>query len=151
MNKGFTLIELLAVVAILAILAIIALPNVLTLYRNTRKNTFLREVQSVYDAAKTKYFLSQYGSSIDTATYTYTNVGTGTSTIDIQNGSGGDNFKYCVILDANGYATTLKVTNGSFSYTNKANSVINIQKTSDIKDAQVTETTTGLTECKATQ
>ena len=42
-KKGFTLVELLAVIAILAILVIIALPNVLSMYNEARKNTFVTE------------------------------------------------------------------------------------------------------------
>ncbi len=54
-KKGFTLVELLAVIAILAILVIIALPNILNLYRNARKNTFVDEVQNIVRTAQQKY------------------------------------------------------------------------------------------------
>ena len=54
-KKGFTLVELLAVIAILAILVIIALPNVLNMFRNTKKNTFTDEVQNLVKSAENKY------------------------------------------------------------------------------------------------
>ena len=40
-KNGFTLVELLAVIAILAILVIIALPNVIKMFNNAKKSSFL--------------------------------------------------------------------------------------------------------------
>ena len=40
-RKGFTLVELLAVIAILAILTVIAVPNILKMFNNSKKNTFI--------------------------------------------------------------------------------------------------------------
>ena len=54
-NKGFTLVELLAVIAILAVLTILVLPNVLNLYNESRKNTFLIEVKSIFNSVDIKY------------------------------------------------------------------------------------------------
>ena len=54
-NKGFTLVELLAVIAILAILVIIALPNVLKMFNDAKKNSFLTEAKTVYGEAGKKY------------------------------------------------------------------------------------------------
>ena len=51
-NKGFTLVELLAVIAILAILVIIALPNVMGMFNNAKKNSFLTEVKQIYKVAQ---------------------------------------------------------------------------------------------------
>lgn len=50
-KKGFTLVELLAVVAILAILVIIVLPNVLDMFKESKKESFATEAKSLYDAA----------------------------------------------------------------------------------------------------
>ena len=47
-NKGFTLVELLAVIAILALLVIIALPNVLKMFNQAKKDTFLTEAKNIY-------------------------------------------------------------------------------------------------------
>ena len=143
-KKGFTLIELLAVVAILAILAIIALPNVLELYKNTRKNAFLTEVQSVYEAAKTKYFLNQFGDTGGNKVYTSLSGITGAETLQISGGTGGNNFKYCVVLDASGKATKFQVRNGTFYYNGT-----NITKASEIVIGSVTEATTDITACAA--
>jgi prepilin-type N-terminal cleavage/methylation domain-containing protein len=54
-KQGFTLVELLAVIAILAILVIIALPNVLKMFNDAKKNSFLTEAKTVYGEAGKKY------------------------------------------------------------------------------------------------
>ena len=54
-KKGFTLVELLAVIAILAILVIVAMPNVLGMFNQAKSSTFVTEVQTYMDAAKTKF------------------------------------------------------------------------------------------------
>ncbi len=53
-KKGFTLVELLAVIAILAILVIMAMPNVLEMFNNSKKNTFLTEAKMVFKQAETE-------------------------------------------------------------------------------------------------
>jgi prepilin-type N-terminal cleavage/methylation domain-containing protein len=60
-KKGFTLVELLAVIAILAILVIIALPNVLGMFNQAKKNTFVTELQSIYDTAATQFVSDSMG------------------------------------------------------------------------------------------
>ena len=54
-HKGFTLVELLAVIAILALLVIIALPNVLKMFNQAKKDTFLTEAKTVYKEISKKY------------------------------------------------------------------------------------------------
>ena len=54
-KQGFTLVELLAVIAILAILVIIAIPNVLKMFNDAKKNSFLTEAKTVYSEAGKKY------------------------------------------------------------------------------------------------
>ena len=56
-KKGFTLVELLAVIAILAILVIIALPNVMGMFRNAKKNSFLTEVKEIYKTAQQQWMM----------------------------------------------------------------------------------------------
>ena len=58
-KKGFTLVELLAVIAILAILVIIALPNVLKMFNDAKKNTFMTEARKIYSEAEKKYISNQ--------------------------------------------------------------------------------------------
>ena len=54
-KQGFSLVELLAVVAIMAVLIIIVLPNVVELYNDSKKNTFLIEVKSIFNSANVSY------------------------------------------------------------------------------------------------
>ena len=54
-KNGFTLIELLAVIAILAILVIIAVPNIISMYNNSKKQVFLNEAQTVATTSTRKY------------------------------------------------------------------------------------------------
>ena len=54
-KKGFTLVELLAVIAILAILVILSLPNVMSMYHNAKKKSFLNEVEIIYNTASEAY------------------------------------------------------------------------------------------------
>ena len=54
-KDGFTLVELLAVIAILAILVLISLPNVVGMFNNAKKSTFMTEAQSLYKEATNKY------------------------------------------------------------------------------------------------
>ena len=70
-NKGgFTLVELLAVIAILAILVIIALPNVINMYNNARKNSFLTEAKSVFKESVNKYMSGSLGEA-NSSTHIY--------------------------------------------------------------------------------
>lgn len=54
-KKGFTLIELLAVIAIIVILTIIAVPNVLKLYKESKKNIFIAQVRKVAKSSQKEY------------------------------------------------------------------------------------------------
>ncbi len=72
-QKGFTLVELLAVIAILAILVLIAIPNVLNLYRNARKNTFVSDVQNIMRASEQEYVMDEIGDKNNTCYDSKTN------------------------------------------------------------------------------
>ena len=146
-KKGFTLVELLAVIAILAILVIIALPNVLEMYRNARKNTFLREVASVYDAGHTKYFLNAFGGATKTMVYTdVTTTATDTDTLDLQGGNA--NFHYCLIMDNNGNATKLEVSNGTYHYTS-TDTMDDIKQVQDTSKYDITDDSSEVSTCNA--
>lgn len=54
-KKGFTLVELLAVIAILAILVIIAMPNVMGMFKNAKKSSFVTETQTILKTSNTQY------------------------------------------------------------------------------------------------
>ncbi len=104
-KKGFTLVELLAVIAILAILVIIALPNVLKMYNNAKKNTFLTEAKTVYSEVSKKYISeSMKGNKLSYIS------GDDNTKLDMT----GNNLKYCIKLDNNGKITAMKVGNDNY-------------------------------------
>lgn len=104
-NKGFTLVELLAVIAILAILVIIALPNVLSMFRDAKENTFVEEVQKLYQTAETAYINSAMGTS--TVNCFSSN---GTDKLDLT----GRELKYVVLFNADGVITKVVADDGSY-------------------------------------
>ena len=119
-KKGFTLVELLAVIAILAILVIIALPNVLSMYRQARENSFQNEVKEVFRTAQQQFLIDSMIPTSAGATVFYksddvkiyqsngTSEATGVGKkLDLQ--GGGTNFKYCVKLGSEGKVTQLIV------------------------------------------
>ena len=144
-KKGFTLVELLAVIAILAILVIIALPNVLEMYRSARKNTFTREVASVYDAAHTKYFLNAFGGT--TSEKVYSNLTcTGCEKLDLQGGN--EAFQYCIVVTTSGEVKKFDVVNGAYKYTWPATGGANIKDVKEISSSNVDDNfTKAMTNC----
>ena len=104
-NNGFTLVELLAVIAILAILVIIALPNVLKMFNDSKKNSFLTEAKTVYSEVSKKYISeSMKGNKL-----TYVS-----SEDDTKLDMTGKSLKYCVLLNADGSVKSMKVSNGEW-------------------------------------
>lgn len=54
-KNGFTLVELLAVIAIISILIIVVLPNIISLFNQSKRNSFLIEVKSIFNSADISY------------------------------------------------------------------------------------------------
>ena len=104
-KKGFTLVELLAVIAILAILVIIALPNVIRMFTEAKKNSFITEAQTVYKEASSK-FISELSKGHKLSTIS--------SSDDTKLDMTGEGLDYCVILDNQGKVKKLAVGNNSY-------------------------------------
>ena len=105
-KKGFTLVELLAVIAILAILVIIALPNVLSMFNEAKKDTFLTEAKTIFKEVSKKYISeTMKGNKI---TYISSEDD---SKLDLNSSS---NIKYCVKMDNRGVVTSMKIGNGEY-------------------------------------
>ena len=123
-NKGFTLVELLAVIAILAILVIIALPNVLKMFNDAKKNSFLIEAKTVYSEAPNKYISERMkGNKL-----TYIS-----SEDDTKLAMTGKSLKYCVLLNADGSVKSMKVSNGEWIAELPDNKKIADLKITDLK------------------
>ena len=124
-NKGFTLVELLAVIAILAILVIIALPNVLKMFNDAKKNSFLTEAKTIYSEVSKKYISENMkGNKL-----TYVS-----SEDDTKLEMTGRDLQYCVLLNADGSVKSMKVSNGEWIAELPDNKKITDLKSSDLKD-----------------
>ena len=124
-NKGFTLVELLAVIAILAILVIIALPNVLKMFNDSKKNSFLTEAKTIYSEVSKKYISeSMKGNKL-----TYIS-----SEDDTKLDMTGKKLQYCVLLNADGSVKSMKVSNGEWIAELPSGKKITDLKSSDLKD-----------------
>ena len=114
-KRGFTLVELLAVIAILAILVLISLPNVVGMFNNAKKSTFMTEAQSLYKEATNKYIQE-------------TMKGNKVSVISSEDDSAlelsGNNLKYYIKVNSSGEIVRLIVSNGNYCInTNKSNAI----------------------------
>ena len=102
-KKGFTLVELLAVIAILAILVIIAMPNVLNMFMNAKKSSFVTEAQNVIKQVTNKYIdESLKGNHIST-------ISNDNNPLDLSG-----NIKYEIEIDSQGNVTSYIISNDSY-------------------------------------
>ena len=114
-KKGFTLIELLAVIAILAILVVIAVPNILQLFNNARKGTFVTQAQSIYKGAQNNR-LSTFTTSSDNITSYYSSASSTDSGSQRKLKLDGDNtIAYCIKFSNDGLITYFHVSNSNYS------------------------------------
>ncbi len=124
-KKGFTLVELLAVIAILAILVIIALPNVLKMFNDSKKNSFLTEAKTIYSEVSKKYISeSMKGNKL-----TYVSSEDNTK-LDMT----GKKLQYCVLLNADGSVKSMKVSNGEWIAELPSGKKITDLNSSDLED-----------------
>ncbi len=120
-KKGFTLVELLAVIAILAILVIIALPNVLSMFRDAKKNSFQEEARKLFQTAETAYINGALGSELTTC-FSGTE---GEKNLDLT----GRHLDYLVRFSADGKITDFQVTDGSYK--------VDLTEQSDLKITEI--------------
>ncbi len=152
-KKGFTLVELLAVIAILAILVIIALPNVLGMFNEAKKNTFVTELQSIYSTAETQFVSDSMG---DMTKYTkgikYGRAGTvdltgdGFKLLDL---SGTKSIDYYIHFNLAGKVVEFYARDGQFQYIYSGTAGLakeNITKTT-IKDSKAFDGVMGTGSC----
>ena len=112
-HKGFTLVELLAVIAILALLVIIALPNVLKMFNQAKKDTFLTESKNIYKEISKKYISeTMRGNKIN-------NISNTNNKLDLES----NNLKYNVKLNNDGSIKEFEVSNGTYCLSGKFNNL----------------------------
>ncbi len=112
-NKGFTLVELLAVIAILAILVIIALPNVLKMFNQAKKDTFLTEAKTIYKEISKKYISeTMRGNKISI-------VSNDNNKLELES----NDLKYKVKLNNDGSIKKFEVSNGNYCISGKFNNL----------------------------
>ena len=128
-NKGFTLVELLAVIAILAILVIIALPNVLKMFNDAKKNSFLTEAKTVYSEAGKKY-ISDSITSPGNNEHIYCKSKTDSLNPLSLSGRG---INYYIKTDSNGNVNTIVVWDDT-RYIAKKDSKIDVTSLTESKD-----------------
>ena len=128
-NKGFTLVELLAVIAILAILVIIALPNVLRMFNDAKKNSFLTEAKTVYSEAGKKY-ISDNITSPSNNEHIYCKSKTDSLNPLSLSGRG---INYYIKTDSNGNVNTVVVWDDT-RYLAKKDSKIDVTSLTESKD-----------------
>ena len=129
-NKGFTLVELLAVIAILAILVIIALPNVLKMFNDSKKNSFLTETKTIYSEVSKKYISeTMKGNKL-----TYIS-----SEDDTKLEMTGRDLQYCVLLNTDGSVKSMKVSNGEWIAELPSGKKITDLKNADLKDGNLND------------
>ena len=129
-KKGFTLVELLAVIAILAILVIIALPNVLKMFNDSKKNSFLTEAKTLYSEVSKKYISENMkGNKL-----TYIS-----SEDDTKLEMTGRNLQYCVLLNTDGSVKSMKVSNGEWIAELPSGKKITDLKNADLKDGNLND------------
>ena len=122
-NKGFTLVELLAVIAILALLVIIALPNVLKMFNQAKKDTFLTESKNIYKEISKKYISeTMKGNKINIISNT-------NNQLDLES----NNLKYNIKLKGDGSIKKFQVSNGTYCLSGKFNNL------SDLTTDKITE------------
>ena len=129
-KKGFTLVELLAVIAILAILVIIALPNVLKMFNDSKKNSFLTEAKTLYSEVSKKYISENMkGNKL-----TYIS-----SEDDTKLEMTGRDLQYCVLLNTDGSVKSMKVSNGEYIAELPSGKKITDLKNADLKDGNLND------------
>ena len=112
-NKGFTLVELLAVIAILALLVIIALPNVLKMFNQAKKDTFLTEAKTIYKEISKKYISeAMKGNKIS-------NISNDNNKLELESNA----LKYNVKLNDDGSIKKFEVSNGTYCLSGEFNNL----------------------------
>jgi len=112
-KKGFTLVELLAVIAILAILVIIAMPNVMGMFKNAKKSSFLTETQTILKTSNTQYITDAMTGAAEKEYARVSNAApSGMTILDM---SGNTNIDYYIKYNQTGDVVVANFTNHTYT------------------------------------
>lgn len=115
-KRGFTLVELLTVIVILAILVLLFLPAVLRIFRNAKIKSFENEVKNIYYQAQKQLINDQLTMNSEGLKIYASDIFVNTEDEGYLELQGGNNIKYCVLVDNSGNIKKLFVSNGTYQY-----------------------------------
>lgn len=122
-KKGFTLVEMIAVIAVLGILVLLVVPNVLRLYRDSRKNAFIDEAKNIYTQASNSYVLGKTsGKRIE---YITNVIGEEQNELSIKNKK---DLTYQIMLNKKGKIDEFLLKNSEFCIVGEGNFLDNYSK-----------------------
>ena len=121
-RKGFTLVELLAVIAILAVILLLIVPNIVDMFNNGKKDSFIRQVQAIWREAE-KEFTNNLTSETPKSFYCdSSNTSEGCSTLSLNK----TEVNYAVVLNSHGVVKGIGVADKSYCYVSGSASSMNI-------------------------
>lgn len=123
-KKGFTLVEILAVIVLIGGLMLLIIPNVISSFRDAKKELFYDNLMKIYDEATNTYL----------ADGTTKRFCVGKDTIIRQLGIDSSDIYYDVEVDKYGSVISIKVTDGDFYYSLTSDDII---KKSDIVKSEI--------------
>ena len=120
MNKknGFTLVELLAVIAVLAILVVLSVPNIIKLFNESKKKSFLNEAKTVYREVSKKYLTD----SIKDTKIERIRSNDEKTKLSLES----NNLVYDIKIDAKGSIEYFMVTNGEYCISGEYRNIIDL-------------------------
>ena len=111
-KKGFTLVELLAVIAILALLVIIALPNIMGMFNNAKKSTFISEAKTLVRLAEQGYVKDSFN---NTGSKIYVKSPSNNCEKELD-GQIRDDLYYYILIDSSGKINKLYIADNSYQF-----------------------------------
>lgn len=121
-KKGFTLVELIVVIAILAVILLLVVPNIVDMFNNGKKDSFIRQVQAVWREAEKEYTVNLAN---EKKSYVYSDKKTAVGKELSLNKS---KVSYVAGFDVHGDISFIAVGNNDFCYVTNNPSSIDIKR-----------------------